>query len=68
MVVLGINHQAVQQVAHTISHFHLERLKLTGEQMISDVVVGQERHSTLAETLTNHLRNLGLRNRELTIA
>ena len=68
MVVLGIDHQTVQQIAHTIGYFNLERVQLTRKQMISDVVVGEERHSALAETITNHIGNLGLHNRQLTIA
>ena len=42
VVVLDINHKAVQKIAESIRNFHLELFQFTGENMFGDVVVRKE--------------------------
>jgi hypothetical protein len=58
----------VEQIAETISHFHLEFLQFPGKNVIGDVVVREERRTLLVETFADHIGNLGVSDAELTTA
>ena len=57
VIVLDVDHEAAQQIANTITHFRLKGLKLTRKDVISDVVVGQERDISCLQASADLSRN-----------
>ena len=53
VIVVDVDHQAAQQIANLVCHFNLEFSQLTGLEVSCDVVIGQERDTSLLETFTN---------------
>ena len=61
VIVFDVDHQAAQQLTHLAGHLQLQLIHLAVEQVLGDVVVGQEGHAGGLETFADaaaHRRQL----------
>ena len=63
VIVVDIDHQRAQQVADFVRHLNLQRSQFTGFDVLSDVVVGEERHACGLKPLADPARHLGTQSR-----
>ena len=58
VIVVDVDHQGAQQIAHLVGHLNLESSELARFNVLGDVVVGEERHPSGLKPLANSGRHL----------
>ena len=63
VIVIDVDHQGAQQIAHLVRNLSLKSSEFTRFNVLSDVVVGKERHPSCLKPLADPAGHLGTETR-----